>query len=366
MPPVRLRRPVYAVTAPAPLRRLPAVLLRWYDENRRDLPWRHQVSPYRTWVSEIMLQQTRVAAAEPYFLHFMAAFPTIADLAKADTEQVLRLWQGLGYYSRARNLQKAAREIMERHGGVFPDTYEAIAALPGIGDYTAGAILSIAFGQPYPAVDGNVLRILSRLTACGGNVLDTATRTTMRAWLSDVLPTDRPGDMNQALMDLGATVCLSHGRPLCESCPAAEFCAAHALGREQDFPVRVKKTSRKTEVLTAFLLLRNGEIALRQRPDRGLLASLWEVPHTAGELDEQQASEWLLQNGVIPHQWVKKIHWKHLFTHIAWQITGYIVEIQGDGDSTWLWCGPEERSAHPVPSAFSPLIKEIDNGTALL
>ena len=341
-------------------------LLRWFQANGRELPWRQTHDPYPIWLSEIILQQTRVQQGWEYWERFMQRWPTVEQLAAATEDEVLRLWQGLGYYSRARNLQKAAREIVERHGGVFPDTYEAIAALPGIGDYTAGAILSIAFQKPYPAVDGNVLRILSRLTAWDGNVLDGAARATMRGWLSAVLPPERPGDMNQALMDLGAAVCLSHGRPLCESCPAAAFCAAHNRGREQDFPVRVKKTTRKTETLTAFLLLREGKIALRQRPDRGLLASLWEVPHTAGELDEQQAAEWLLQNGIIPHRWVKKNHWKHLFTHIAWQITGYIVEIQGDGDSDWLWCSPEERAAHPVPSAFSPLIKEIDNGTALL
>ena len=190
---------------PQQLKALPPPLLAWYDENRRVLPWREQVSPYRTWVSEIMLQQTRVTAVLPYFDRFMAALPTVAALADAPEQQLMLLWQGLGYYSRARNLQKAAQVIMTRHGGVFPDTYEGLTALPGVGDYTAGAIASIAFGQPVPAVDGNVLRLAARLTGCDDNVLEPKTRARFRRWMAEVIPSDRPGAFNQALMDLGAT-----------------------------------------------------------------------------------------------------------------------------------------------------------------
>ena len=207
---------------PQQLKALPPPLLAWYDENRRVLPWREQVSPYRTWVSEMMLQQTRVTAVLPYFDRFMAALPTVAALADAPEQQLMSLWQGLGYYSRARNLQKAAQVIMTRHGGVFPDTYEGLTALPGVGDYTAGAIASIAFGQPVPAVDGNVLRLAARLTGCDDNVLEPKTRARFRRWMAEVIPSDRPGAFNQALMDLGAMVCLPNGVPPGRSAPPAK------------------------------------------------------------------------------------------------------------------------------------------------
>ena len=254
------------------LARLPAVLLPWYDENRRVLPWREEVTPYRTWVSEVMLQQTRVQAALPYFLRFMEAAPDIPALAALPEEQLMRLWQGLGYYSRARSLQKAARQVVEQYGGCLPQTYSELTALPGIGDYTAGAILSIAFGQPVPAVDGNVLRIAARLTGCGDNVLLPQTRSRFRDALAAVMPPHRPGDFNQALMDLGAGVCLP-GQPACEACPARMLCAALAAGRQRELPVREKNTAKPTEQLTVFVLTRpDGAAALRQRPEKGLLA----------------------------------------------------------------------------------------------
>ena len=196
------------------LTRLSAPLLRWYDENRRVLPWREEVSAYRTWVSEIMLQQTRVAAVLPYFERFMAAFPDVAALAAADPDRLMKLWEGLGYYSRARNLQKAAKIVTEQYGGQFPRTYDGLCALPGIGDYTAGAILSIAFGQAVPAVDGNVLRVAARITGSGLDILDAKNRRTFRAWMAAAMSRERPGEYNQALMDLGATVCTPGGEPL--------------------------------------------------------------------------------------------------------------------------------------------------------
>ena len=212
---------------PVPLASLPAVLLPWYDREKRSLPWRDIVTPYRTWVSEIMLQQTRVQAVLPYFERFMAAAPDVPALAELAEDRLLSLWQGLGYYSRARSLQRSARVMVDQYGGCLPDTYSDLIQLPGIGDYTAGAILSIAFNKAVPAVDGNVLRIAARLTSCGGNVLDPRTRQHVRDALAAVMPTDRPGDFNQAMMDLGAAVCLPKN-PNCESCPAASLCAAKA------------------------------------------------------------------------------------------------------------------------------------------
>ena len=342
------------------LKHLPGALLPWYDAHRRTLPWRDEVSPYRTWVSEIMLQQTRVAAVIPYFQRFMAAFPTVEALAAADTEQLMKLWEGLGYYSRARNLQKAARLVAQRGG--FPDTYEEVMALPGIGDYTAGAILSIAFGQSVPAVDGNVLRVMSRIIGSEDNILDAKTRSRFRALAEEIMPHDRPGAFNQALMDLGATVCLPNGEPLCGECPAQAFCTACAQSRQKELPVRISKTRRRTEEKTVFLLLRDNEAALRQRPDTGLLAGLWEYPHTEGTLDEAAAAAQLHAWGVTPQRWVKRLQFHHIFTHIRWEMTGYVVEVQGDGPSGWLWCNEEERARRAVPSAFEVLTRELPQG----
>lgn len=261
------------------LTRLSAPLLRWYDENRRVLPWREEVSAYRTWVSEIMLQQTRVAAVLPYFERFMAAFPDVAALAAAEPDRLMKLWEGLGYYSRARNLQKAAKIVTEQYGGQFPRTYDGLCALPGIGDYTAGAILSIAFGQAVPAVDGNVLRVAARITGSGFDILDAKNRRTFRAWMAAAMSRERPGEYNQALMDLGATVCTPGGEPLCDACPARDFCRAHQTGRERQLPVRAPKKARRREEKTVFLLVRECCAALRRRPEEGLLAGLWEYPH---------------------------------------------------------------------------------------
>lgn len=342
------------------LKNLPGVLLPWYDTHRRDLPWRDEVSPYRTWVSEIMLQQTRVASVIPYFQRFMTAFPTVDALAQADTAQLMKLWEGLGYYSRARNLQRAAQIVAQQ--GRFPDTYEEVMALPGIGDYTAGAILSIAFGQAVPAVDGNVLRVMSRITGSEDNILDARTRSRFRALMVEVMPHDRPGEFNQALMDLGAAVCLPNGEPLCGACPAREFCTAYAQNRQKELPVRISKTKRRTEEKTVFLLLREDEAALRQRPESGLLAGLWEYPHVDGTLDEAAAAAQLAAWGVMPHRWVKRLQFHHIFTHIRWEMTGYVVEVNGPGCHDWVWCDENQRAQRAIPSAFEVLTRELPQG----
>lgn len=344
---------------PEQLKQLAGPLLRWYDANRRILPWREEVSAYRTWVSEIMLQQTRVTAVLPYFARFMAAFPTVEALAAADTEQLMKLWEGLGYYSRARNLQKAAQIVTERYGGQFPAAYEELIALPGIGDYTAGAILSIAFGQRVPAVDGNVLRVAARITGSRLDVLDGKNRKLFRAWMAEAMPADRPGAYNQALMDLGATVCLPNGQPLCDACPARDFCAANREGCQSELPVRAKKKEKRLEQLTVFLLRREGRIALRRRPKEGLLAGLWEYPHVPGVLDETAAAAQLAEWGISPHQWTKKLTAKHEFTHIRWEMTGYVLDVQGDGPTDWLWADEAERRKRAVPSAFERFTREI-------
>ena len=341
------------------LQKLTSPLLAWYDAHRRDLPWRREGNAYGTWVSEIMLQQTRVSTVIPYYQRFMASFPTVEALAAADTQQLLKLWEGLGYYSRARNLQKAAQMVAERYGGRMPDRYDDLIALPGIGDYTAGAILSIAYGQPVPAVDGNVLRVAARITGSRMDVLDGGNRKVFRRWMEQAMPARRAGEYNQALMDLGAAVCLSGGEPLCSSCPAGAICRARQQGSQRELPVRAKKKEKRIEHLTVFVLLRGGAVALRQRPDSGLLAQLWEYPHVPGTLDEPAAARQMAQWGVTPHRWIKQLTASHAFTHIRWEMTGYVIEAEGSGEADWLWADAQMRRRYAVPSAFEKFTREV-------
>ena len=342
----------------AVLQQLPAPLLAWYDAARRSLPWRETVSPYRTWVSEIMLQQTRVSAVIPYFERFMEALPTVEALAGADESQLLALWQGLGYYSRARNLQKAVKTIVHDLGGVFPDSYEELLKLTGVGEYTAGAIASIAFHRPVPAVDGNVLRVVARLTDCSDNILNEAVRRRFREELSQVIPHDRPGDFNQALMELGALVCLPNTEPKCGECPCRHFCLAYKRGHQTSLPVREKDKGTRKEEKTVFILRRGEGEAVRQRPKDGLLASLWEYPNVEGALNEQEAAAQLSNWNIIPHKWLKTAHKKHVFTHIIWEMTVYTIEIMGEGCSEWSWRNEKNADDYPMPTAFSKLRRE--------
>lgn len=342
------------------LQKLPAPLLAWYDANRRVLPWREEVSPYRTWVSEIMLQQTRVQAVLPYFQRFMDAAPDVAALAAMPEQQLMRLWQGLGYYSRARNLKRAAQTVVQDFGGEFPDSYDDLRRLAGIGDYTAGAILSIAFGQAVPAVDGNVLRVAARLTGDSRNVLDSKVRAAFRQAMADTMPHDRPGDFNQALMDLGAAVCLPNGKPLCDRCPAAGFCTAKRDGKQALLPVREKKKEKREVRLTLFIMKKeDGTAALRQRPDTGLLAGLWEYPHVPGRLTEEQAARQLRQWGLTPRAWLRQLDARHIFTHIRWEMTGYLVQVEGLGPADWLWADEARRQRLAIPSAFDQFTRAL-------
>ena len=227
------------------LEQLPGLLLPWFAEHRRDLPWRRDREPYHVWLSEIMLQQTRVEAVRGYYLRFLERLPDIAALASAPEDVLLKLWEGLGYYSRVRNLQKAAQCVMEQHGGEFPQELSAIRALPGIGDYTAGAIASICFEAPTAAVDGNVLRVILRLTVCADSPADVRVRRRIGEELSAVYPAGHCGDFTQALMELGATVCLPNGAPQCGACPLRALCEAHAQGTELQFPTKPPKKPRR-------------------------------------------------------------------------------------------------------------------------
>ena len=273
-----------------PLELLPVPLLEWFRDNARQLPWRDEPTPYHVWLSEIMLQQTRVAAVLDYYRRFLIEAPDVAALAALTENRLMKLWQGLGYYSRARNLQKAAKVIMERYGGQFPADYAAVRALPGVGDYTAGAVCSIAFGQAVPAVDGNVLRVCARLRGDEGDITTSQMKRKVTRDLERVIPVHAAGTFNQALMELGATVCLPNGAPLCTRCPARDFCAALAQGRVDELPVKAPKRPRRMEERTVWLIFRQNRVALRRRPARGLLAGLWEFPHELG--DRPFPSDW--------------------------------------------------------------------------
>ena len=332
-------------------------LLTWYDKNKRDLPWRGTSDPYKVWVSEIMLQQTRVAAVLPYYRAWMEALPTVEALAAVEDARLMKLWQGLGYYSRARNLKKAAQIIVDEQGGHFPGNYKALLALPGIGPYTAGAIASIAFGQRVPAVDGNVLRVASRIAAIREDILDPKVRGNFHELMSSAVPPDRPGEFNQALMDLGATVCLPSSPPLCENCPLAEQCEANRLNIQSELPVRKKKAPRRIEDLTVFILQREDRVALRRRPQEGLLAGLWEFPHVPGALDEASAARALAAWGIVPTGWRKKLDAKHIFTHVEWHMTGYLLTVSGE-DGGFTWADRAGLEALAVPSAFGKYLEE--------
>ena len=330
---------------------LRAPLLLWYETHRRSLPWREAPTPYRTWVSEIMLQQTRVSAVVPYFERFTAELPDAFALAEAPEERLFKLWEGLGYYSRARNLQRAARLVCDEYGGALPRTLEALRRLPGVGDYTASAIASIHFDAPEPAVDGNLLRVAARVCGCAEDVTDPRVKRRFRERLAAAIDRARPGDWNQAMMDLGATVCLPNGEPLCGSCPARAFCEAYRRGMTESLPVRAEKKQRRAEERTVFLLLRGGAAAVRRRPDTGLLAGLYEFPGAAGNLDEAGARIALAGLGVTVKSLTPCGTARHVFTHVEWQMKGYLAEAESGGEGL-RWADAATLETLALPSAF--------------
>jgi len=318
-------------------------LLPWYRKNKRDLPWRNTHDPYRIWVSEIMLQQTRVEAVLPYYARFLAALPTVRDLAEAPEAQLLKLWEGLGYYSRARHMQAAAKVIMAEYGGVFPATFGGLRALPGVGDYTAGAVASFAFGLPYPAVDGNVLRVAARLAACRDDVLSPAAKKELTAAVAAAQPEQEAADFNQALIELGALVCLPGASVRCEACPLAAVCRARVKGLAAELPVRKKPAPRKKEYRTVLILRVEDTVALRRRPDTGLLAGLFEPFCLPDRLDEQKVCAALAALGIMPERLTPLGEAKHVFTHLEWHMTGYEVLLT-----------PADRPRLPADLLFVP------------
>ena len=337
--------------AQAVLSSAPARLLPWFAEHARALPWRGDREPYHVWLSEIMLQQTRVEAVKGYYARFLAALPDIPSLAAAEPDTLTKLWEGLGYYSRVRALQSAAQTIMAQHGGVFPSEYAAIRALPGIGDYTAGAIASICFGQPTPAVDGNVLRVTARLTGDPRCVDADATKREMRAALAAVYPAGHCGEFTQALMELGATVCLPNGAPACGVCPMADLCASRG-GGWKTLPVRRAKKPRRQEALTVFLLRCDGRTALRRRPDSGLLAGLWEFPNVPGHLSPEEAVRCAEDWGAQPRELVLSLRRTHVFTHVEWDMQCCLLRCAAMPEG-FVWADRAAlEGAYALPTAF--------------
>ncbi len=352
-------------------------LQRWFLGHARILPWREEPKAYYVWVSEIMLQQTRVEAVKPYFERFIAELPDVRALAECKDDRLLKLWEGLGYYNRARNLHTAAQQIMQDYGGKIPSDYEELLKLKGIGHYTAGAIASIAFGKPVPAVDGNVLRVISRVTADSSDIMKQSVRTHMEDKLAELMHADstgerldalrlRPGIFNQALMELGAVVCVPNGKPHCGECPLQELCCARREGRTLELPVKKKAKERRIEERTV-LIIRDGErVAIHKRPAKGLLAGMYELPNCPGYMDYDSVVEYVRKMGFSPLRVQQLQDAKHIFSHVEWHMKGFVVFVEeaglaDEGESRkrgafpeWLFVDAKDaRERYAIPAAFA-------------
>ena len=337
-------------------------LLKWFDQNARILPWRDQPTPYRVWVSEIMLQQTRVEAVKPFYQRFMEALPDIQALADCEEEELLKLWEGLGYYNRVRNMQTAACTVIQEYGGKLPDDYQELQKLKGIGSYTAGAIASIAYGKVAPAVDGNVLRVISRVTLSREDILKQSVKRSMEQQIVAIMPANRPGAFNQALMELGAMVCVPNGEPHCEVCPLKELCLARKKGVVDEIPVKKAKKPRRVEEKTV-MIIRDGEhLAIHKRPPKGLLSGLYELPNTEGHLTQDEAVAWVKEKGFSPIR-IKELEMaKHIFSHVEWHMTAYLILIEDPQETgDYLFVEPEKtEEKYPIPAAFAAYARYME------
>lgn len=342
-------------------------LLAWYYGNARKLPWRENPDAYRVWVSEIMLQQTRVEAVKPYYKRFLEKYPNVLALAEAKEEELLKYWEGLGYYNRVRNMQKAAIQVRDTYKGIIPLTYEALIDLSGIGPYTAGAIASIAGKEKVPAVDGNVLRIMTRLNGDYSNISEPATMKAIREELLKSMP-DEPGDFNQAMMELGATVCLPNGEPKCNECPWKSACQARKKNIISELPVKNKPQKRRIEERTLIILSGSKGIALRKRSAKGLLAGMYEIPAVEGYKTAEEILEYVKSLGYHPLHIREAEHHVHIFSHIEWHMNAFILRIDEIADNMkkdkrndFFFVSPDEiKVNYPLPSAFAPYRKYIE------
>ena len=339
------------------MERIAPLLLPWFEANKRLLPFRQEPSAYHIWVSEIMLQQTRVAAALPYYERFIRELPDAAALAACDADTLHKLWQGLGYYNRVNNMQKAARVVCERYGGALPADYDALRALPGIGDYTAGAIASIAFGIPAPAVDGNVLRVFARLYNDDADITKPETKRVFTQRVLDQMPKATPGPYNEALMELGALVCVPNAAPQCLACPLAPVCRGFAAGRAEQMTVKPPKKEKERLTVTVALVQSPAGLLLQRRPDKGLLAGLWQPAAFENQaLSREQLTAALAALGVDAALERPLQPARHVFTHKIWQLSGWAGSAPAVPlPEGWVWGRPED---YPLPSAFEGILSQ--------
>ena len=375
---IRIADPVDTVLYSPRMKEAVQPLVDWFRENKRDLPWRKRMDAYRVWISEIMLQQTRVEAVKPYYERFLKELPDVKALAEVPEDRLLKLWEGLGYYNRARNLKEAACQIMEKYDGRFPETYEEIRGLKGVGNYTAGAISSFVYNIPKPAVDGNVLRVVSRITADDGDITKASVKAKIENEVEEVIPAEAAGDFNQSLIELGAIICVPNGEPRCGICPVKEICLAHMEGRETEFPVKKKKKERRIEKRTVLVFRDNEKTAVRKRAGSGLLAGLYEFPGKEGHLKQEEVIEYAKELGLMPVRVKKLGPARHIFSHVEWHMVGYEVivdelekNMKGSGKKRGqdkgksapgeiLFAGLSELKEHyPMPSAFEAYMPEV-------
>lgn len=342
-------------------------LLKWYNANKRGMPWRDSNNPYYIWISEIMLQQTQVETVKPYFERFIKAFPDVKTLAKADEQAVLKMWEGLGYYTRARNLHKASKIIVSEFKGKIPDSYSALTELPGLGMYSAGAISSIAFGEVVSAVDGNVLRVFSRLTEMSDDIAKQKTKENVFAELNKIIPSDSSGDFNQAMMELGATICKSKN-PLCDSCPVQKYCSAYLSQKVSLYPVKKKTAERPHKQIAVGILIKNGRVLIAKRRDDQMLGGLWEFPGGKVEPGESADDCVVREFSEEVNIAVEIIHplcqVDHAFSHFSITINVYICgyshgKAKAVSGSEIKWVTPEKLTDYPFPKANQVIIKEL-------
>lgn len=342
-------------------------LLEWYRDNRRQLPWRDQNNAYYTWVSEIMLQQTRVEAVKPYFKRFIGELPDIQALAACPEEKLMKLWEGLGYYNRVRNMQLAAQTVVSTYGGKLPASYKQLLELKGIGNYTAGAIASIAYQILVPAVDGNVLRVLSRITEDRQDIMKQSVRRQAEEKLQEVIPQECPGDFNQAMMELGAVVCVPNGPARCEDCPIAKFCLAYQHGIVEELPVKAPKKQRSLENRTVLVIQDGEKTVIQKRPKKGLLAGLYELPNLEGHLSRDEVLAEVERMQLEPLYIEKLPDAKHVFSHIEWRMTGYLIRVASlDTDREMPFIFAEKKQSerqYAIPSAFRAYVKYMKEET---
>lgn len=342
------------------LLKIKKALLKWYQKHHRDLPWRQSNHPYKVWISEIMLQQTRVEAVKGYYARFLGEIPDVNALANVSDEKLLKLWEGLGYYNRAKNLKRAAQIIIEDFHGVFPNNYEDVISLPGIGSYTAGAICSICFDLPTPAVDGNVLRVVTRILECFDNIDELKTKRKITELLVELYQDGNCCDLTQALMELGAVVCIPNGSPKCMECPIKDECKAYKNHSFDQLPVRTPKKKRKIVEMTVFILHDEFEYAIRKRDNKGLLANMWEFYHVDRNMDKQEALDYISKEGYGPICIEKEIPYTHIFSHIEWHMKAFFIRCQNKADNLiWVSKSNLERE-YALPSAFRFFIEKED------